>query len=724
MLCEQLKCVALLAVILSLLYCRCPDRLALAQSLAGQPQPGSLYKEFSLHNGGDRDWRVTDDQAVDKFPRAQDHLPNSKLELTVDDLEHAVAAEVMLDRWGGHRGTINKRLRFNGKDWITIPEIAAVPKAIRPEMLMYQDNPVVNVSLDQIVQGVNFVEADCDEAGGFGWGQWGLYSLTLRIYYDPKAKGEKYNVSGAIESPPSGAVLADGPDGIRISVAAEAFMGVARIDVLASYDGYDENGDGKFSGWHESHFQPSLGQPSQIRDHVGTLWKQPYALEWETCWIPDQPAGGVELMARIQDARGYWTVTEPVKNLTLQREDVTVKLYRAQEVPEDFAVRVDDETKSCFFDIPETDLVTDPAESALHLRTWHGWDGHHEPIKINEHEMAIGGKNHFYDYDLLPFPSSVLKPGQNTFTIHSTTEHHMLEVLWPGPAIVTRTPLSVPDQSNAPNASVKITEATYQDRPHYKITTTSATYWLDSRSGGLARLIDPDGNDWIAFKQEPWDQYPPSAASSFRGIPNLVFQGDDKGFGHPGWDRAQSTVVDENSIVCVSSSGQWQLRWDFSADEARLMVQKAPDQPYWFLYEGPIAGRWQPTKQYFATDITSPSNIPHDFFAEDKLFGKWKWAYFGDQEVDRVLYIVHQEGDDAEDTFSHLGNSEHGLNSDDGMVVFGFGRGAKGLQPLLTGQNTFRLGLIEQRGQTQSQYDTIKNQLKIDLENESVFQPQ
>ena len=97
------------------------------QSGDHKPKPGELYREFALHNGGDRDWRVTDANAVIKFARAKDHLPNSRLKLDVEDLQHAVRAEVLLDRWGGHRGTINKRIRFNENEWVTIPEIQNTP---------------------------------------------------------------------------------------------------------------------------------------------------------------------------------------------------------------------------------------------------------------------------------------------------------------------------------------------------------------------------------------------------------------------------------------------------------------------------------------------------------------------------------------------------------------------------------------------------------------------
>ena len=91
----------------------CP---ALAQT---SPPPGSLYREFARHNGGNLQWRVTDRKAVEKFERAAEFLPNPSLEIEIADLKDAVRAEAILDRWGRHRGTINKRIRFNDQPWIT-----------------------------------------------------------------------------------------------------------------------------------------------------------------------------------------------------------------------------------------------------------------------------------------------------------------------------------------------------------------------------------------------------------------------------------------------------------------------------------------------------------------------------------------------------------------------------------------------------------------------------
>lgn len=416
-------------LIIAAIWLACPSA-----SVFADPQPGDIYREYSRHNGGDRDWRVTDADAIIAFPRAKKYLPNPILTLEVNDLEHAIRAELLIDRWGGHRGTINKRIRFNQKSWVTIPEIANVPKGVRPEQLMFQDNPIIEIPLQDIVEGSNTFEGDCDEEGGFGWGQWGLYSVILRVYYDAAKKADHCSINAAIVTPATGDTIFDSPN---VVVECDGKNGIARIDILAHGYNYDFDGDGQFADWQESHFQLVRGQSNDIRNHVGTLWSQPYETIWNTRWLPDQAPESVELIARVQDAFGYWTVTEPVERLTLQRTDTSVQLYEAVNVPEDFDVRVD-ETKSCVLPIPGDHNLSNAVEAALHVRTWHGSTHEHSPIRLNDFAFPASGKNHHFDYDLVAVPTSCLMSGDNTFTIHSETEHHMLEVLWPGPALVVR----------------------------------------------------------------------------------------------------------------------------------------------------------------------------------------------------------------------------------------------------------------------------------------------
>ena len=142
------------------------------------------------------------------------------------------------------------------------------------------------------------------------------------------------------------------------------------------------------------------------------------------------------------------------------------------------------------------------------------------------------------------------------------------------------------------------------------------------------------------------------------------------------------------------------------------------DTKYWFLYEGPIGGNWKPSNQYFATDTMAPTKQPRDYFEGDRLADQWRWAYFGDRAQARVMFIVHEQQDNATDTFSHLGNTEDGLASPDGMVVFGFGRGPKGIDPQLSGMNSFRIGLLDQSGDTMIDYQKISNKLNRLIQTE------
>ena len=95
---------------------------ALAQFLES-PQPGEIYREFLFVMQG-QNWRVTDPDAPyvgEPGNSPEDFLPNKKFPIAVDDLAGAVRVELLIDLWGGHPGTTNKRFRFNNNSWIEIP---------------------------------------------------------------------------------------------------------------------------------------------------------------------------------------------------------------------------------------------------------------------------------------------------------------------------------------------------------------------------------------------------------------------------------------------------------------------------------------------------------------------------------------------------------------------------------------------------------------------------
>jgi hypothetical protein len=247
-----------------------------------------------------------------------------------------------------------------------------------------------------------------------------------------------------------------------------------------------------------------------------------------------------------------------------------------------------------------------------------------------------------------------------------------------------------------PLSALEVSESIYEGRAQFVVKTASAEYWLDRNAGGFSRLIDRDGRDWISFRKEPLSKFPESAAAGYRGMPNAVFGKDnpDAGAGHPGFDKCESTLVASNVIRTVSKSGRWAWTWTFTETAARLKFEKNdPERAYWFLYEGPPAGRFSPTNQFWGTDLGGPNfDVPD---SKAQRFGQWRWAYFGDRTVPRVLAVAQVEADNIEDTFWYMGSSDGAAaTAPDGMVVFGFGRAAKST-PLFRERHEFVVSLIE-----------------------------
>ena len=242
-------------------------------------------------------------------------------------------------------------------------------------------------------------------------------------------------------------------------------------------------------------------------------------------------------------------------------------------------------------------------------------------------------------------------------------------------------------------APVEITETVHLGRPHYRITTPTAIYLYDTAAGGFSSIIDPNGEDWVAWSDSPDGEYPASAASAFRGLPNLVHGGDDGGAGHPGFDRCESHVVSERRIQSVSRSGRWQWSWYFFDDHAELVIEKAaPDRAYWFLYEGPAGGKWAPDETYWGSRLGGPLREQHDFFHGDKRFDRFDWFYFGSDSSPYTLWMAQAENDELADLYALLGNDNSGVEAANGMVVAGFGRGPD-TTPLLRGPRRFLIGL-------------------------------
>ncbi|MBN2289245.1 MAG: T9SS type A sorting domain-containing protein [Candidatus Glassbacteria bacterium] len=386
------------------------------------PEPGDVYREYTKSLKVGDNWRVTDPKAG--AAGAKEFLPNPVLNIRIDDLEGALRAEAEIDRWGGHPGTSNKRVRFNGNDWIKLPELTTTPQGQNPNCYMHQDNPVFEVPLEHLVEGANTFEGTCGAQScfSFDWGQWGWYSMILRVYYD----STKAHPRGRITSPAAGEWIGENP-----SIAAEASSdaGVARVQFQAFFEAYDFDGDGIYLQWQRRY------SGTFLNTLLGGVDNEPYRVTWDTKWVPDQQPGAVKVLARIRDNNGYWFVTDAVENLSLVRDTTSVKLYPARSVPRKFWVRAN-QKMYCRINIPETEPLGLATAVSLHLRTWNGIG---ERFELNgDYSDGIEGDNHSFKYSIRQVPLSALVYGDNRVSFQSSTEQHGVEILWPGPGLIVR----------------------------------------------------------------------------------------------------------------------------------------------------------------------------------------------------------------------------------------------------------------------------------------------
>lgn len=243
----------------------------------------------------------------------------------------------------------------------------------------------------------------------------------------------------------------------------------------------------------------------------------------------------------------------------------------------------------------------------------------------------------------------------------------------------------------------EISEVSYLERSHFKIVTAKATYLYDRAGGGFSSIRDRTDIEWIGFKPGDGD-VPESAAADFRGLPNLVFQGDDNGSGHPGFNNCISELVAPDQIRTQTISGRWEWQWTFSEQGALLEVIKTDtSRNYWFLYEGTPGGIFAPGEQFWGNSKDGHRTDAPPIGSEHTGKGFWDWAYFGHKDVNRCLYITHLTPDQLTDNFSYMGSSPEGIASPDGMVVFGLGRDRG--TPLMNGHNKFFVGFMEYDGE-------------------------
>ncbi len=249
------------------------------------------------------------------------------------------------------------------------------------------------------------------------------------------------------------------------------------------------------------------------------------------------------------------------------------------------------------------------------------------------------------------------------------------------------------------SVAVTITEGTYNGIDHFIIYTKNVTYYYDKAGGAFSRIVDKNGNDWVNFSKQPWQEFPGSASSSFRGVPNLVWSENEYAVvGYPGYTNCISQKTNKRVIQTISRDGKWSWKWTFSNKYAELTIEKTDSERlYKFMYNGVIGGRFNPENQYYGSNLGGPYFEIYDYNKGEKLYGNWIWMYLGDRDVKSVIFMAMQNPDHQLDSYSFMGDSDMGATSKNGMVTFGFGVKDEFIPLLKNGNNQFIIGIIDKR---------------------------
>lgn len=407
------------------------------------PQPGDVYKEFVKVLNGETEFVVVDPNIdLTRYPQATP-VPPPQIPLVIDDLQGAVRAEAVITFWLGHVSTYGKAVRFNSNGWIPLPDMDTsngIPAGHMGYNYLQQENLTIDVPLNQLFEGTNYFQgtnagqkSGAEGGYGFGWGQWGWYTMIIRVYYGPS----KPHATGVIAAPTQSGTMNENP-----TLSANITSGTAvQVDFLAYYDGYDTDGDGIYRDYHHDYMFDKYQFSLQIHNHAGTASSSPWAVTWNTGWVPDQEAGSLKVLARIKDASGVWYVTPEVTNLSLARSGRSVKLYKPYDTPERCWAKGDVGEQRIHMTIPAGDNLTNATAAKYHIRTWNGANAAQEPgdtdfREVNGWADSRFGSDHAYSYDIRDIPAWVPRTGINEIYLYTSTAiHHAIEILWPGPAL-------------------------------------------------------------------------------------------------------------------------------------------------------------------------------------------------------------------------------------------------------------------------------------------------
>jgi hypothetical protein len=219
---------------------------------------------------------------------------------------------------------------------------------------------------------------------------------------------------------------------LTLQLAGGRMEDMAAVDFEGFYFGDDENGDTQTTDWHG--FTKNRQPPAVL----GTATQAPFEIAWDIAMLPCQKGVAVRATVHFTNQTNLVYVTAPRTGLEIPaRPGRQVTLYSSHDLPRPFWSRAGQKRECAIY----LDVNPNRIERAeLHVNAWTGGSGEvKDYFKLNGRPYPVAeGARHELVYSRLPMEPSALRQGLNRIELLSSTEHHGIEILLPGPCLMVR----------------------------------------------------------------------------------------------------------------------------------------------------------------------------------------------------------------------------------------------------------------------------------------------
>lgn len=343
------------------------------------------------------------------------------------DIFDIMEAHLRLELWGGHPGTAAKRVTVNGRGCYYLPETGtALGHCTYSDLL-------VPIATADLIRGRNSFQFGCDRGSSF-WGHYIIDNLALELSFKDPPLWVATRISYVLDCAHIGYRSLEGDGGFQFfltpageaSLDNEAFMGA---DIFVAYPGIRLPLDGE----RKENEGRGYMRGRRWQGHLGRLDSSNRMLNFELSRLPH----GTELAefhAEFSFPGGVFTTLLVGREMLPEKWKGRMLPFFPVEQPVPFWSRAGQPAEARF--------VLDKIKSRrwkLQVRFWNGGAGNiSEPVTLNGQPLNIIGPGAPHDLEAyeISFDSSILREGENRFTLLSDTEHHGIELLYPGPVIL------------------------------------------------------------------------------------------------------------------------------------------------------------------------------------------------------------------------------------------------------------------------------------------------